>query len=133
MATSRLATDTRTPLQRKEDVAREFVARLVSSRIADCVTRVLLFGSTLRGDAREDSDIDLLVVAGGDIERVREQRSDLSFDLLLDSGELVSPLVYCVDEYRDPAYFVALVKRSAREVYTVSDETVRTTLDAGPG
>jgi uncharacterized protein (UPF0332 family)/predicted nucleotidyltransferase len=116
---------TGTMLETKERVAHEFVRRLTKSRIADCVIRVLLYGSTLRGDARQDSDIDLLVVAGGELDRVRRECADLSFDLMLESGELVSPLVYCPDDYRDPSYFVGMVKETAREVYAVSDETAR--------
>jgi len=112
-------------LEKKAEVAREYVRRLLTSGIGDNILRILLYGSTLRGDAREDSDIDLLVIAGGEIARVQRQCSDVSFDLMLESGELVSSLVYCYDDYRDPSYFVGMVKESAREVYAVSEDSAR--------
>ncbi|MBF0192831.1 MAG: nucleotidyltransferase domain-containing protein [Magnetococcales bacterium] len=76
----------------------EAVARIV--READ-PEKVILFGSRARGDARADSDVDLLVVASGEIIRQHGRRRLLarfwsamgrlpfSFDFLLYSPEEV--------------------------------------------
>ena len=46
-----------------ENVLKEITRRLVAALDPD---RVLLFGSRSRGDAREDSDVDLLIVKNSD-------------------------------------------------------------------
>jgi predicted nucleotidyltransferase len=43
----------------------EFVIRVLE-RYKDKIDRIILFGSVVRGDAREDSDIDILVIWKGD-------------------------------------------------------------------
>jgi predicted nucleotidyltransferase len=56
------------------------------------ITKVVLYGSHVRGDATRDSDIDLLVLVDGSLNpfEVRESLSDLLFDILLEEGELIS-------------------------------------------
>jgi len=56
------------------------------------IKQVILYGSYARGDADEDSDIDLLVVVGEEISpsEVEESLNDLLFDILIERGELVS-------------------------------------------
>ncbi|HID61522.1 MAG TPA: nucleotidyltransferase domain-containing protein, partial [Anaerolineae bacterium] len=54
---------------------------------------MILYGSVLRGDAHEESDIDVLIIATGDLRRVDETCGDIAFDVMLDHNELVSPMV----------------------------------------
>lgn len=65
----------------------EAKARL-SEMYGDRLARVVLYGSYARGDAREDSDVDLLVVLRGDYEPYAEikRTSALHLDLLLRYG-----------------------------------------------
>jgi predicted nucleotidyltransferase len=56
------------------------------------IKRVIVYGSFARGDATEDSDIDLMVVVD-DMNNPREVEKSLNgllFDILLDKGELIS-------------------------------------------
>jgi len=57
-----------TKLKQILDELKQQLAETYGDRLA----RVVLFGSQARGDARADSDIDVLVVLRGDVEPARE-------------------------------------------------------------
>ena len=55
----------------------------------------ILYGSEARGDARPDSDIDLLILLEGDRRDLRKE-SEISgalYDIELESGILISPMI----------------------------------------
>jgi predicted nucleotidyltransferase len=88
----------------------EFVARL-REKYADDVVLVVLFGSKVRGDFDEESDLDVLVVVEGD-DRWPYWReiTDLTSDLLQDYEVNISALVFnegyyrWLTEHRTPIY-----------------------------
>ena len=57
---------------------------------------LVLFGSYARGDYRNDSDIDILVLVNKDeITREEEKRIIYAlYDIELDSGKIISPMIY---------------------------------------
>ena len=66
-------------------------------------TTVLLFGSQARGDARPDSDWDVLMLL--DKEKItKEDRDNISyslFDLGLDYNELVNAILFTKTDWKD--------------------------------
>ena len=77
----------------------EAFARGLKAKYGDRIQRILLFGSVARGEYREDSDVDLLVVTP-------EQNLDLQWDvardatdLLLRDGVLASVLVVTAEQW----------------------------------
>ena len=62
---------------------------------SDKIKQVILYGSQARGEATEDSDVDVLVVVDDSLDSsaVRTSLSDLLFDLLLETNELISVIV----------------------------------------
>jgi predicted nucleotidyltransferase len=80
---------------------RRFVA-LMDSALGDDLRGLWLYGSRARGESpRQDSDVDLLVIAEGDRERQRRLAMDLSEEAALDENE--SPFTYSVHVY-DPQW-----------------------------
>jgi len=67
----------------------------------DRLKKVILYGSWARGDATDDSDIDLLVVLEGDVSPGREieRMIDAITDVMLDHSELVSVYPVSEDDY----------------------------------
>jgi len=85
---------------REKAALSEFVARL-REKYADEVMLVMLFGSKVRGDFDEESDLDVLVVVeGNDRWPYWRAITDLTSDLLLDYEVNVSALVFDEEHYR---------------------------------
>jgi len=98
----------------------EAVRRIVEAISPD---KVILFGSRARGDARPDSDIDLLVIARS--ESPRHQRSAALYGLLSDMLVAMDILVYDpreVDEWREVRQaFVTTAIREGTVLYEKQD------------
>ncbi len=61
----------------------------------DPQAEVWLFGSRARGDARDDSDWDFLVLTNNDLSGGRRwQFSDHLFDIELETGRMISTIVW---------------------------------------
>jgi len=73
-------------IQKKYREAVEEFVRRVLERYRDKIDSIILFGSVARGEAKADSDIDILVV--GDVSL--EELVEVSFPILLEYGELIS-------------------------------------------
>lgn len=69
----------------------------------DRLVHVTLYGSQARGEAREDSDVDVLVILRDDYELYPEFKrlSPLSLDLLERYGVYVSLQPFSEEEYRE--------------------------------
>jgi len=80
----------------KKKAIREFVSSL-KERYKDKIIRIILFGSMVRGDFLEESDIDILVIGEGinllDI-------SKLTSKILLEYGEVIVPIVRSENEFQ---------------------------------
>ncbi len=84
----------------------EFLKR-VSAQHA--IAAAYLFGSRARGEATPDSDADLAIVLRGvpgspdDFWNIKLALSDLSFDLLLETGILIQAIPLWENEWEQPS------------------------------
>ena len=94
----------------------EMVQRIKASMDPD---RVVLFGSRARGNARSDSDFDLLVIKESDEPRYR--RAAPLYTKLADLPAEVEIVVFTPEEVRDwsqvPQAFVTTVLREGKVLY----------------
>jgi len=79
------------------------VKAFLHERYGDGIKRVILYGSHARGEASEDSDVDVLVLTDPSLKtsEVRKSLCDLLFDMLMDEDELVSVIVIPEDFFED--------------------------------
>lgn len=77
------------------------LARRLRARLGSHLLRLVLFGSRARGDAREGSDYDVLVVVDERTEELRELLLDVTGDLLDERDALALCLLLSADEWED--------------------------------
>lgn len=77
--------------------------RRLEELYGDRLVHVILYGSQARGDARPDSDVDVLVVLRDAFNRYTEIKrvSDLKFDLLFTYGTYFSFRIYEQNTYEE--------------------------------
>ena len=84
---------------REKAAISEFVARL-REKYADEVMLVVLFGSKVRGDFDEESDLDVLVVVQNGDWRFRDEVALAAFDPMLEHDVIIMPLVIDLEHYQ---------------------------------
>ncbi len=67
--------------------------------LSDNLLEIRLFGSKARGDARKDSDIDVLVIVSSDDWRMSDTVYSIVTDILLETEVCISPKVISQKEY----------------------------------
>ena len=71
----------------------------VKSRLGEYVVRMSIFGSKVRDDYREASDIDVLVIVKERSLRVMDQIAEITSDLNMEYDLSISPVVFSEQEY----------------------------------
>ena len=101
-------------VEKKAHALSEFLRR-VEARFGDSVEGVILFGSYARGDHDEESDIDVLIVGDVDFDGLM----NIVTDILLEYGELISPIVIKPGEFkRREDSFIKTVLSEGKVLYS---------------
>jgi predicted nucleotidyltransferase len=75
----------------------EFVRRVLEN-YKDKIDSIILFGSVARGEAREDSDVDILVVVKErDINDMKEIYG-IAFEVTMEHSQAISLKIYAINE-----------------------------------
>lgn len=109
----------RSIINRKYETIEKFNKQLLKSPVGNLIIKIILFGSVLKKKAKSESDIDLLIITAGAIDKVNKVCEDISYKLMLETTEFIEPYVKCIDDYRFPnSYFIYQTKKIGEEVYT---------------
>lgn len=104
--------------RKKKKALNLFVKKLLKSPAGKDIDRIILFGSLAWGIPRSESDVDI-VILGKKPRRLEKDALDLSYDVLLDQGELIEPLVYPPQEYHRPKSAIVMKAiLDGQEIYT---------------
>ncbi len=103
---------------RHREVAEAF-ARDVRRLLGDNVVDVILFGSVARGEAKEESDVDILVIVKENAWESQKKLADLVVDYLLKYGIYVSPKVMSIEEFElikdmNSAFYINVSREGVR-------------------
>ena len=79
-------------------ILKDFIGR-VSVKLGDNYRFGALFGSRARGNARLDSDYDVLVVTDHVDHRLKRDIVDIAYDEFLETGIDISPIFFSSSEY----------------------------------
>ncbi|MBI5235243.1 MAG: nucleotidyltransferase domain-containing protein [Deltaproteobacteria bacterium] len=80
----------------------------VCALLGDTLVQACIFGSKVRGDFDEESDIDILIVMDSDDWRVRHEVSNIAADINVEYDCNISPVIYSRREHEKNRYFGTL-------------------------
>ncbi|MEW6607064.1 MAG: nucleotidyltransferase domain-containing protein [bacterium] len=80
-------------LNEKEKLSLKKFRMKIEEVLLGNLVEVKLFGSRARGEARKDSDIDILIITAGGDWHIRNVIYDIATDILLEDGICISPKV----------------------------------------
>ncbi|SRR3989338_1702818 len=86
-------------LNKKENEALKKFRIKIEKLLLDNLVEVKLFGSKARGDARKDSDLDVIVIISSGDWHTSDMIYGIATDILIETGVCVSPKVITKEEY----------------------------------
>jgi predicted nucleotidyltransferase len=104
-----------------QDLSAEILKKIKEfARSVDAEAEVILFGSRARGDAREDSDWDILILIPGAVTLTAEQafRHKL-FEIELEYGQAISTFVYSRADWAGKHRVTPLYRNITKEGITI--------------
>lgn len=90
----------------------------VKEILGNRLKKVILYGSYARGDYNEKSDVDLMLLTDltfEEIERYRDDISDIAFDIELETGVIISPVIKNIDNYNSRINIIPFYKNVQME------------------
>jgi len=90
-------------LYNRFELAKDFAEKIKS----DDVKLIILYGSVARGQDTPESDIDILIVSDN-VGELRSKVNELAVDVILDSGEIISPHLMSEDHFNKTKDFMFL-------------------------
>ncbi len=85
-------------MNKKQKALQEFL-KTARQNHGDKIEKIILFGSLARGEAREESDIDILVITSGNRFEMQKNLSGIAVDILLKTGEYILAKAVTTEEY----------------------------------
>lgn len=101
----------------KQEALKQFIEK-VKTKYNHQIEKIILFGSYARGEAKEESDIDVLIIINKENHKARSEIIGLAFDILLETWEYISPKVISKKDYK------RLIKMQSSFIENISNEGI---------
>jgi uncharacterized protein len=90
----------------------------VAELYGDRVERIVLFGSRARGDAKRNADFDIAVFIrqAGTFSKESERLAEVSTDILLDTGAVISATPFLAGAYRERTGFMHELRKDGLDL-----------------
>ncbi len=98
-------------------VLNEFKVK-VKEILGDRVKKIILYGSYARGDYNNNSDVDIMILTDlnfEEIEKYRDDISDIAFEIELKTGIMLSPIIKNAEEYSIRIKYIPFYKNVNKE------------------
>ena len=83
------------------EILKDFTKR-IEEYFGESLIKVLLYGSYARGDYNLSSDVDVMILvkmSDNEIKKIENQVYDLAFDIEMDTGVDISPIIKNEEQY----------------------------------
>jgi len=90
--------------KRYQEAVDEFMKRVLE-KYRDRIESIILFGSVARGVAKEESDVDILIVTKDEDFRLRRALIGIAFDILLETEKNISVKALSKEEFERRKFF----------------------------
>ena len=77
---------------------------------------ILIYGSVVRGEAKSESDIDVIVIVRREEFKSQMKLASLAFDVLMDTGEYISVQAVMPEDFKRDTIFMRNVREEAISV-----------------
>jgi predicted nucleotidyltransferase len=85
-------------MSRHREAFEDFAER-AQEELGESLEKLVLYGSVARGEERENSDVDILIVLDEDSRKLKEKALDLAYELTLKHEIHVSPILLSKEEF----------------------------------
>lgn len=92
--------------------------KIIQELLKEHLKKVILYGSYARGDYKKNSDVDIMILTDLSFEEIEEYRdkiSDIAYDIELDTGIILSPIIKNIENYNCRIKFVPFYKNVQKE------------------
>lgn len=100
-----------------KEILRRFTEK-VQQVLGKRVKKIILYGSYARGDYNKKSDVDVMILTDlnfEEIERYRDKLSDIAFEIELETGVVISPVIKNIDKFNTRINIVPFYKNVQKE------------------
>jgi predicted nucleotidyltransferase len=90
----------------------------INNLLGDRVKKIILYGSYARGDYNKNSDIDIMILTDCNFEEIelyRDVISDFVYDIELETGYIISPVIKNIDKYTSRVNIIPFYRNVEKE------------------
>ena len=102
-------------------VVSDFISK-IEILLGNRLKKVILYGSYARGDYNDLSDIDIMILTDftdKEIEEYRDKISDIAFDIELNTGFIISPVIRNIEIFNVRTQYIPFYKNVEKEGVTL--------------